>query len=165
MRFARSYVGPRKRAVRASTVSSLKMHFTLGHLHWVLWASFPEWSPKRKQVLLSPIFEGILRIPSLPSRRREGTLRPMLETAGAFLSVLRSRGRTVSRMTVPISMHSSHNRQNIIRRTVARVCTALRSFLRFLRSTGRLERDLAPASWLLAFAWQSGRHALFHGQT
>jgi len=33
--------------------------------------------------------------------------------------------------------------EHVGRRTVARACTALRSFLRFLRSTGRLRHDLA----------------------
>jgi site-specific recombinase XerC len=46
---------------------------------------------------------------------------------------------TVSDIDAFVSQQAEH----MSRRTVARSCTSLRSFLRFLRSTGRLRRDLA----------------------
>jgi integrase/recombinase XerD len=144
-RFARSYVGPRiKGPICASTGRTAKnaLHawaFALGRLG----ATLPEWSPKQKQVL-SPILKEYCEFRRSHRDVAEGTLRLDVQDANTFLTVLRMRGRTVSRMTVSdIDAFVTQQAEHLSRRTVARVCTSLRSFLRFLRSTGRLKRDLA----------------------
>jgi site-specific recombinase XerD len=50
----------------------------------------------------------------------------------------------VNRMTVSdLDAFVSQQAEHMSRRTVAKSCTSLRSFLRFLRTTGRIRRDLA----------------------
>jgi site-specific recombinase XerD len=73
-----------------------------------------------------------------------GTLERDFNVVSAFLSLLKLRGKSVAAITAAdldafVKEQSAHRS----RRTVATACTALRSFLRFLRSTGRQRRDLA----------------------
>jgi site-specific recombinase XerD len=74
----------------------------------------------------------------------EGTLQRDAEEVRAFLSLLRNRGKSVGRVTIAeIDAFVQQLAERFSKRTVARACTALRSFLRFLCSTGCLRRDLA----------------------
>ena len=68
----------------------------------------------------------------------------MLKLSGLFCRYCEAEENRLAGWLLPISMRSLRNRQSMsARRTVARACTALRPFLRFLRSTGRLRHDLA----------------------
>lgn len=146
MRFALSYVGRRKKGpVRASSclVAKNALHawaFALG----VLGISLPEWKPKHSHAPPSPLLREYFEFRRCHRGVAEATLRHDAQAVGAFLSLLRSRGKSVSRVAVAdIDAFVAQQSEQVGRRTVARACTALRSFLRFLRSTGRVRHDLA----------------------
>lgn len=146
MRFALSYVGRRKKGpVRASSclIAKNALHawaFALG----ALGISVPEWNPKHSEAPLSPLLKEYHEFRRCHRGVAEATLRHDAQAVGAFLSLLRSRGKSVSRVAVAdIDAFVAQQAEHVGRRTVARACSALRPFLRFLRSTGRLRRDLA----------------------
>ena len=94
--------------------------------------------------MLSPLLKEYCEFRHFHRGVAEATLRHDARYAGAFLSLLRSRGKPVGRMAVAdIDAFVAQQAEHVGRRTVARACSALRPFLRFLRSTGRLRRDLA----------------------
>jgi integrase/recombinase XerD len=145
-RFALSYVGRRtKGPVLASTcfVARNALHawaFALGALGITL----PEWKPKRSQALRSLLLKEYCEFRHCHRGVAEATLRHDARYVGAFLSLLRSRGKPVGRVAVAdIDAFVAQQAKHVGKRTVARACSALRSFLRFLRSTGRLRHDLA----------------------
>ena len=146
-RFTLSYVGRRTEGpVCASSclVAKNALHawaFALGALGIAL----PDWKPKRPQALLSPLLKEYCEFRRCHRGVSEATLRHDARAVGDFLSLLRSRRKPVGRMAVAdIDAFVAQQAEHVGRRTVARACSSLRSFLRFLRSTGRLRRDLAP---------------------
>jgi len=145
-RFAHSYVGPRtKGPVRTSSclIARNALHAWAFAIS-ALGVALPEWSPKRVQPQVSPLLKEYCEFRRRHRGVAEGTLQRDLGDARIFLSLLRMSGKAVSRMTVSdIDAFVSQQAEHMSRRTVARSCTSLRSFLRFLRSTGRLRRDLA----------------------
>lgn len=146
MAYATSYVGPRNR--RRGTAAN--RHASRNAVHaWscalrVLGVSVPPWSssrvPRRWPALVGAYGE----------HRREhrgvaaGTLVRDQELATDFLLFLRQRRRSVAGMRV-IDLDEFVGRLSakLARCTVAGLCSSLRCFLRFLRATGRLRRDLA----------------------
>lgn len=146
VRFTRSYVGPRtKGRVSASSclVARNALHawaFALG----VLGTSVPEWRPRDDAPRVSPLLSAYCEFRRSHGGVAERTLQLDIETAKLFISLLRNRGKGVQRATVgDIDAFIQHLSLRLSRRTVARRCSSLRSFLRFLRATGRLDRDLA----------------------
>jgi site-specific recombinase XerD len=72
------------------------------------------------------------------------TLSRDMEIASDFLKSLRSRSRSVAAISVKdIDEFVGELSVRLGRRTVAGLCSSLRCFLRFLRATGRIRRDLA----------------------
>jgi len=145
-RFTQAYVGPRtKGPVSASSglVARNALHawaFALRALGTML----PEWSPKRVPVRMLPLLAEYCQFRRCHRGVAEGTLQRDAEDVRTFLSLLRKRGKPVGRVTVAdLDAFVREQAEHVSRRTVARGCTALRSFLRFLRSTGRLRRDLS----------------------
>lgn len=66
------------------------------------------------------------------------------ELASEFLGSLQSRGRTIATMQLAdVDEFVEGLSARLSRRTVAGLCSSLRCFLRFLRGTGRVRRDLA----------------------
>jgi site-specific recombinase XerC len=64
--------------------------------------------------------------------------------AKGFLRLLRSRGKTASRATVAdVDRFILQLSERVSRRSLADRGSSLRSFLRYLRTTGKLPRDLA----------------------
>ena len=145
-RFARSYVGPRtKGPVCASSclIARNALH-AWAYAIRALGAVLPEWSPKRAQAPMSPLLKEYCEFRRRHRGVAEGTLRRDSDDVRVFLSLLRRSRRSVDRMTVSdLDAFVRQQAEHMSRRTVARSCTSLRSFLRFLRSTGRLRRDLA----------------------
>lgn len=146
-RFARSYVGPRtKGPVRTSScfVARNALHawaFAVG----ALGTGLSEWSASPAEAPLSPLLKEYCEFRCLHRGVAEGTLRRDAGGIGIFLALLRKRGKSVGKITVSdLDAFVAQQAGHLSRRTVARACTALRSFLRFLCSTGRLHRDLAP---------------------
>jgi integrase/recombinase XerD len=146
-RFARSYVGPRtKGPVCASScfIARNALHawaFAIGALGTML----PEWNSRPAQAPLPPLLKEYCEFRCRHRGVAEGTLRRDAGEVGIFLALLRKRGKSVGKITASdLDAFVAQQAEHFSRRTVARACTALRSFLRFLRSTGRLHRDLAP---------------------
>ena len=74
----------------------------------------------------------------------EGTLRRDLEVAKDFLRLLRAQGKTAGRATVAdVDRFILQLAERVSRRSLADRGSSLRSFLRYLRMTGKLPRDLA----------------------
>jgi hypothetical protein len=71
------------------------------------------------------------------------TLRRDLDTAAAFLALLRSRRRLIKQTRLKdVDVFVSHTAARLSTSTVADTCSSLRAFLRFLHVTGRLASDL-----------------------
>lgn len=145
-RFARSYVGPRtKGPVCASSclIARNALH-AWAYAIRALGAALPEWNPKRALAPMSPLLKEYCEFRRLHRGVAEGTLRRDSDDVRVFLSLLRKSRKSVNRMTVSdLDAFVRQQAEHMSKRTVARSCTSLRSFLRFLRSTGRLRRDLA----------------------
>lgn len=73
-----------------------------------------------------------------------GTIRHDVSVASGFLASLRARHRSISTMRIAdIDAFVDSALDRFAPATVSDRCSSLRAFLRFLRSTGRLRRDLA----------------------
>ncbi len=76
----------------------------------------------------------------------EGTLRRDSAIASDFLAMLRAHHRRISAVRVEdIDRFVDDMLARLSRSTVADACSSLRAFLRYLRVTGRLRRDLTTA--------------------
>ncbi|MBI3893297.1 MAG: site-specific integrase [Candidatus Wallbacteria bacterium] len=146
-RFARDYVGPRthrqnspegrdgaRNALRAWSWA-LRL---LGH-------DVPDWRSEMRV---------LARLPSLLHRYSEyrmkvrgvaaSTLDRDVKTATLFLSVLRSRRRTVANMRVSdLDAFVARVSRQVSARTAADTCSSLRAFLRFLHTISRARQDFA----------------------
>ena len=144
--FGRSYSGPRKNG----PVHSSSCLVAKNALHaWAfairsLGVSVPEWDPARASIAMSPLLEEYCDFRRHHRGVAPGTLKRDVNVVSAFLSLLKRRGRSVAAITAAdLDTFVKEQGAHRSRRTVATACTALRSFLRFLRSTGRQRRDLA----------------------
>jgi integrase/recombinase XerD len=147
MAYARSYVGSR----RGRRVKEWSRHTARNALHaWscalqTLGVRVPPWpsvsAPRRWPALVDAYGEY--------RRSHRGvaaaTLERDMKLASDFLEALRSRSRSIAAMQITdIDSFVERLLVRLSRRTVAGLCSSLRSFLRFLRATGRVQRDLAP---------------------
>jgi site-specific recombinase XerD len=72
------------------------------------------------------------------------TLRRDIDTAGAFLALLRSRKRPIEQTSLKdVDVFVCKTATRFSTSTVADTCSSLRAFLRFLHATGRSASDLA----------------------
>ena len=145
-RFGQSYLGRRTHGrVRASTclVAKNALHawaFAIA----TLGVSVPEWNPAGAPIPISPLLREYCDFRCHHRGVAAGTLKRDVDVAGAFLSLLARRSKSVCAITATdLDAFVKERAAHRSRRTVATACTALRSFLRFLRSTGRQRRDLA----------------------
>lgn len=146
-RFTSSLIGPRhgrriSRTCRALAVSSLHgWSCALGKLGEVV----PHWQPApEKKSRLPTLLQSYVDHRRAHRGVAPGTLDHDAEVASAFLAALKARRRTLA--TVGIGDIDAFVDGMIDRwspATVADRCSSLRAFLRFLRATGRLHRDLA----------------------
>ena len=148
VRFAQSYIGPRKKGpVGTGSRSTLRnaLHAWACALN-TLGIPVPTWLQPREAVVLEPLLEAYVRHRRAQCGIAEGTLLRDIATARSFLQLLRQRGKPAGKMTLAdvdafvgdlSGQHSST--------TVADRCSSLRSFLRFLRMTGRIRRNLAAS--------------------
>lgn len=143
--FGRAYSGPRKRGrVRASSALIAKnaLHawaFSLRTLGSVL----PEWDPHVPPPPLPPLLEEYCEFRRCHRGISEATVKRDVDVVTMFLSMLKLRKKTVATITVSdldafVEEQASHR----ARKTVSTACGSLRSFLRFLHSSGRSVRDL-----------------------
>ena len=144
--FGQCYTGPRKNGpVRASSclVAKNALHAWAFAIS-ALGVSVPEWSPAQPPIALPALLSQYCEFRRHHRGVAAGTLKRDIEVAGSFLSLLKSRSKSVSRITAAdLDAFVKERTVHQSRRTIATACTALRSFLRFLRSTGRQRRDLA----------------------
>jgi integrase/recombinase XerD len=144
--FGRCYTGPRKNGpVRASSclVAKNALHawaFAMA----ALGVSIPEWNPAQSRIALPKLLEEYCEFRRHHRGVAAGTLKRDVEVAESFLSLLKRRSKSVSAITASdLDAFVKDRTAHQSRRTIATACTALRSFLRFLRSTGRQRHDLA----------------------
>jgi integrase/recombinase XerD len=146
VRFTRAYVGPRKKGPVAGKSGDIACRALRA---WAcalrsLKISVPEWRPRRVPAPLPPLLGAYCHYRRSHCGVAEGTLKRDVEVATAFLLLLRDRRRPVQRAAVAdIDAFVSQLSASVSRRSVADRCSSLRSFLRFLHTTGRLSRELA----------------------
>lgn len=144
--YARSYVGPR----RGRRVKDSSRHAARNAMH--------AWSCALQQLAVpvppwrsaAPLRRWPALVATYAEHRRAhrgvaaGTLVRDLAVADTFLRLLKSKGRRLAAMRVAdIDHFVDAMSSRLARRTVARDCSSLRGFLKFLRLTGRIRRDLA----------------------
>lgn len=144
--FARSYVGPRcGRQVTATTRQSLQ-----NAMHAWAWAlqslgiRVPPWRTPPPPRDWPPLVEEYSEYRRAHRGVVAATLARDREIASDFLRLLQARHRrttTVRVVDVDFFVDALSARNS--RRTVASLCSSLRSFLRFLRATGRIRWDVA----------------------
>jgi len=145
--FARQYVGPRVHRRNCPTVRS-SARFALRAWSWglrLLGYAVPEWLAVTPEP--APLPTPLQEYAEYRQRHRGvalSTLPKDIDTATAFLAVLRSRHRSVATARVAdIDAFVARLAQRVSTGTVADACSSLRAFLRFLHATGRVRRDLA----------------------
>jgi integrase/recombinase XerD len=147
LRFAQDYAGPRKGrslAVQTRFVARNALHAWACALR-SLKVPIPPWCPKAPPARLPPLLAAYCQHRRSHCEVAEATLGRDLETARAFLGLLRSQGKAVNRVTVAdVDRFIVDLSRRVSRSTVRDTGSSLRSFLRFLRMTGRLYRDLTP---------------------
>jgi len=146
LQFTRAYAGPRKGrwlAVQTRHVARNALHAWACALR-SLKVPVPPWRPKRLAARFSPLLAAYCQHRRSHCEVVEATLGRDLKTAKAFLGLLRSQGKAVSRATVAdIDRFIGDLSRRVSRTAVRDTGSSLRSFLRFLRMTGRLSRNLA----------------------
>ena len=146
LRFARAYRGPRKQgtlAVQSQFGAHNALHAWACALR-SLKVPVPPWREKRSPAKLSLLLAAYRSHRLLHCSVAEGTLQRDLETAKGFLGLLHSQDKPVGRTTLAdVDRFILHLSKRVARRTVVDRASSLRSFLRYLRMTGKLPRDLA----------------------
>jgi len=146
MRFAHAYTGPRTRGpvgVSSCLVARTALHAWACTLR-ALGVSVPQWRQKRSPARLSPLLGAYGRYRLSHRGVADATLQCDIEIAKSFLALLRRRGKSAGRATIAdIDAFVQDLGARVSKRTTADRCSSLRSFLRFLRTTGRLCHDLA----------------------
>ena len=98
-----------------------------------------------------------LLLSSKPGEMRafySGTLRRDIDTASAFLTLLRRHKRPIDQTGLKdVDLFVSTTAARLSTSTVANACSSIRSFLRFLHATDRLTIDLASGVMSPRFSW------------
>ncbi len=145
--FVRQYVGPRL-GNRVSAPSSGQVAHNALHA-WscalrARGAAPPPWRLKSKAPALPLLLEEYQRYREAHCGVSTGTIRRDIDTASAFLALLRSRKRSIERSSLKdVDVFVSKTAARFSTSTVADTCSSLPGFLRFLHATGRLASDIA----------------------
>jgi integrase/recombinase XerD len=146
--YARSYVGPR----RGRNVSKASRRCVGNALHaWscglqTLGFRVPHWRAEAEPRQWTPLIAEYGEFRRAHRGVAAATLVRDQEIASDFVEFLRLRGRRVTAArTCEIDQFVDGLSSRLSRRTVAGLCSSLRCFLRFLRATGRVPRDLASS--------------------
>jgi integrase/recombinase XerD len=151
IRFTHAYIGPRTKGPVAGATCRVAWKALHG---WAcalraLRISVPPWRAPRVPARLSPVLAAYCQYRRSHGGVAETTLRRDREVAQAFLALVQGRGKAVGQATVAdLDAFVAQLSARLTGRSVADCCSALRAFLRFLRTTGRLGKDLAP--WVVA---------------
>jgi integrase/recombinase XerD len=147
-RFAGSYVG--RRAGRSLAGRSLLRPLIAlrawSHGLKLLGRAVPEWSPPPKRKALPAILREYRGHRLRHAGVSESTIYLDMKTAEAFFAFLRTRNRRVANTSVAdLDAFVASLGQGRVKKTVASMCSSLRSLLRFLESTGRQRHSLAAS--------------------
>ena len=146
-RFLKCYAGPRL-GKRTSAPSSISVAHNALHA-WscalrALGVATPPWRVKSKALPIPPLLGEYRQFRKAHCGVSDGTLRRDLDTAGAFLALLRNRKRPIEQTSLKdVDVFVSKTSTRYSTSTVADTSSSLRAFLRFLHATGRLTSDLA----------------------
>jgi len=109
-----------------------------------LGASTPLWQVKSDPAPLPPLLREYRQFRKAHCGVSDWTLRRDIDTAGAFLALLRRRKQPIAQTNLKdVDVFVSKTAVRFSTSTVADTCSSLRAFLRFLHTTGRLVSDLA----------------------
>jgi site-specific recombinase XerD len=146
-RFVRRYAGPRLGS-RASAPSSRGVAHNALHA-WscalrALGVATPLWRTKSDTPPLPPLLEEYRRYRKAHCGVSAWTVRRDIDTASAFLALLRRRRRSIEQTGLKdVDLFVSKTAARFSTSTVADTCSSIRAFLRFLHTTDRLTRDLS----------------------
>lgn len=147
-RFSLSLIGPR----HGHRISPAGRALAANSLHgWScalekLGESVPHWRPIEPTSPLPALLRAYVDHRRAHRGVAPGTLKHDAEVASDFLAALKARHRTIATSRIAdIDAFVDGMIDRWAPATVADRCSSLRAFLRFLRATGRLDRDLATA--------------------
>jgi len=148
-RFTRTYVGARLQGKRLTRHTSNSAHNAIHSWSYALGAlgeTLPAWHSQTKARALPSLFNEYLEYRRAHNGVSEGTLVRDLDVAQRFHQHLRNKRRTIreSRL-VDLDTFVQELSTRVSKSTVADDCSSLRSFLRFLQATGRVDVDLAKS--------------------
>jgi site-specific recombinase XerD len=146
-RFVRLYTGPRlgsrRSAPSSKGVAPNALHAWSCGLR-ALGVATPPWQTKTEVAPLPPLLEEFRRYREAHCGVSAASLRRDIDTASAFLALLRRRRRSLGKIGLTdVDVFVSQAAARYSRSTVADTCSSLRAFLRFLHATERLVCDLA----------------------
>lgn len=145
--FVRRYAGPRLGTRTSSPSSSGVAHNGLHAWSCALRAlgvAVPPWRVKREPPPMPPLFEEYCQYRRAHNGVADRSLRRDVDTASAFMSLLRRRRRPIEQIGLKdVDVFVRKTASRVSTGTVADTCSSLRAFLRFLHATGRLSSDLA----------------------
>ncbi len=146
-RFIGCYAGPRLGRRTSAPSSSGVAHNALHAWSCALRAlgmATPPWRVKSEAPPLPPLLGEYRQFRKAHCGVSDWTLRRDIDTAGAFLALLRNRRRPIEHTSLKdVDAFVSKTAARFSTSTVADTCSSLRAFLRFLHATGRLASDLA----------------------
>lgn len=144
--FACRYAGRRRRrpAPRATFEAADNALFAWAQALRSMGQRLPDWQPVVPRLALPRLIAEYVAFREKQCGVAATTIRGDVSTAEEFLALLRDRGRVVRRIEASdLDAFVAQLRRRRSRRTVRDTCSRLRSFLRFLQLTGRVEHDLA----------------------
>jgi integrase/recombinase XerD len=147
LRFAQNYAGPRlngRRSARSSRESARNAIHAWACALRSLGALVPAWKDKPEPLVLPPLLNEYCEYRRAHAGVAEATLTRDIDTVQRLLQYLRGRRRMLDHVAlVDIDGFIGKNAERLSKARVADICSSLRAFLRFLRTTGRLRADLA----------------------
>jgi len=147
LRFTRTYAGPRlkgKRSGRRTCDAAQNAIHAWACALRSLGEALPPWRSQPEVQVLSPLMNEYRDYRRAHNGVAEGTLIRDLDVAQRFIKHLQVRRRSLDAlMLVDLDAFVKELANRVSKSTVADACSSLRSFLRFLRTTGRLHTDLA----------------------
>ena len=145
-RFSEAYVGPRTGGpIGAGSRHSVDCAIRAwAHALQALGVSVPAWNPPRAPSPLSPLLTAYCEYRRDHRGVAAATIDGEVEIAKDFLALLGARRKSAAATSVAdIDAFVASLSERFSKKTVACSCSKLRAFLRFLRASGTLHRDLA----------------------
>jgi integrase/recombinase XerD len=146
-RFTSTYAGPRLKGKRLTRVTCDAAHNAIHSWACALRAlgdTLPMWNGDPKPRALPPLLNEYREYRRAHNGVAESTLVRDLDVAQRFRQHLTAKRRTIRTLRlVDLDTFVQELSTRMLKPTIADVCSSLRSFLRFLQTTGRVDADLA----------------------